>query len=234
MSKGLFIVFEGNNGAGKTTIINEVLKQIQNQKIIHDEYNNGPQGRNIPIYSWNVYKFPNRDTVLGKKIDDFLKKKIKLSKSAELKFFADNRTEFKDEIEHILNKGYNVICDRYVYSSIAYTLTNQTLDILNENIKQIMTIDDIIIYDKKFINPDYVFLIKGDHLHLRNEKQELYHKNKAFNNILLNNYILSLQHLNTSFAIIYNTYGKLNESVLEIVNIINSLTIQGTLSLGSN
>ena len=30
MLKGLFIVFEGNNGAGKTTIINELMNKINN------------------------------------------------------------------------------------------------------------------------------------------------------------------------------------------------------------
>jgi len=220
MARGLFIIFEGNNGAGKTSIINEVLKQIQNQKITHDIYNDKH------IYSWNVYKFPNRTTVIGKKIDDFLKKKIKLPKAVELKFFADNRKEVQAEIEYILESGYNVICDRYIYSSIAYTLTNQTLNILNNTASEILSINNIISYDKKFIKPDYVFLIKGDHLHLRNEKQELYHKDKLFNNILFNNYILSIQHLNTQFAIVENIYGELDGAVRSIIKIINRLSAE--------
>ena len=202
MRKGLFIVFEGNNGAGKTTIINYHRKSI---------------------YFWNVYKFPNRNTILGKKIDDFLKKKIKLTKDVELKFFADNRKEFQLEMEYILNKGYNIICDRYIYSSMAYTITNQTLEILNDNEPKLLSIGDTIKYDKNYITPDYVFLIKGNYLHLRKEKQELYHKNQTFNNILFNNYILALQHLNTPFAIIDNVYGELEETICAIMDIIDGL-----------
>ena len=108
---------------------------------------------------------------------------------------------------------------------MAYTLTNQTLDVLNENFHELVSIKDIVAYDKFFINPDYVFLIKGDYIHLRNEKQELYHKNKTFNNILINNYIISLQHLGTSFAIIDNVYGEVDESVSCIIDIINKLVI---------
>lgn len=215
--RGLFIVFEGNNGAGKTTIINELLKKIQNHKIIYDEYN----GKQVEL--WNVYKFPNRTTTLGKKIDDFLKKKINLSKSVELKFFAENRAEFKDEMEYILSNGYNIICDRYIYSSMAYTLTNQTLDLINGINSNLLSIEKIVKYDKQYIKPDYVFLINGDFLHLRNEKPELYHKNKQFNGLLANNYTVSMNYLETPFEIVYNVYDKLDNVVSHINDIINKL-----------
>lgn len=206
MKKGLFIVFEGNNGAGKTTIINELLQHDHNSK-----------------YKWNVYKFPNRTTTLGKKIDDFLKKKITLSKPAELKFFAENRKEFKKEMDSLLLKGNNIICDRYIYSSMAYTLTNQTLDIINETNYDLLSIEEIAKYDKEYIKPDHVFLINGDYLHLRNEIPELYHKNKQFNSLLSNNYIISLKYLETPFTIVENTYGELSKTVLFINDVINKL-----------
>lgn len=214
MKRGLFIVFEGNNGAGKTTIINELLKRIQIEQFTCNDNS---------VYLWNVYKFPNRTTTLGKKIDDFLKKKITLSKPVELKFFAENRKEFKEEMEWILSNGYNIICDRYIYSSMAYTLTNQTLDVINEQNSDLLPIEEIVKYDRGFIRPNYVFLINGDYLHLRNEKQELYHKNKQFNSILANNYIISMNYLDTPFAIIDNTYGELDKTVSYIINIINKL-----------
>lgn len=221
MVKGLFIVFEGNNGAGKTTIINELMKNLNTQSTILDNIDNKP------IYEWNVYKFPNRSTVLGKKIDDFLKKKITFnSKELELKFFADNRKEFKVEMNKILNKGYNIICDRYIYSSMAYTLTNQTIDVLNDKNIKILSIDNILYYDRSFIKPDFVFVIKGEFLHLRNEKEELYHKNKMFNNILLNNYILSIQKTDTSFAIVDNAFGELKETIEIITFKIDELLVK--------
>lgn len=220
MQKGLFIVFEGNNGAGKTTIINELIKKLNlnNDSEFVDIKNN----KNI--YNWNIYKFPNRTTTLGKKIDDFLKNKIKLSsKDVELKFFADNRKEFQDEMEYILNQGYNILCDRYIYSSMAYTLTDQSINIINNNNIKILSIDQILSYDRNFIKPDYIFLIKGDHLYLRNEQNELYHKNELFNNILLNNYIISIQKTSNKFAIINNKFGELDNSIHSIIIIINTL-----------
>ena len=219
MSKGLFIVFEGNNGAGKTTIINELIEKLKIcSNVIIDIKNN----RNI--YNWNVYKFPNRSTTLGKKIDDFLKNKIQFSsKEVELKFFSDNRKEFQKEMVYILNKGYNIICDRYIYSSMAYTLTDQSVNILDNKINQILTIDDILYYDRNFIIPDYVFLIKGNYLHLRNENEELYHKNKIFNSILFNNYIISIQKTKVKFVIIDNKFGDLNNTVNFIIHIINKI-----------
>jgi dTMP kinase len=163
MQRGLFIVFEGNNGAGKTTIINKLLEKLENESFICEIINE----KNI--YEWNVYKFPNRSTILGKKIDNFLKNKISLSKEVELKFFAENRKEFQIEMLSLLNKGYNIICDRYIYSSIAYTLTSQSIDVINKQNIELLSIDDIIQYDRSFIKPDYVFIISGDFLHLRNE-----------------------------------------------------------------
>ena len=217
MLKGLFIVFEGNNGAGKTTIINELMNKINNNSDFIDIKNERK------IYHWNVYKFPNRNTILGKKIDDFLKNKIQLSKEVELKFFADNRKEFQEEMEYILNKGYNIICDRYIYSSMAYTLTDQSTNILDNKSIEILSIDQILSFDRNFIKPDYVFLIKGDFLYLRNEQKELYHQNKIFNSILLNNYIISIQKTNVKFVIINNKFGELDNTIKAIIAIIKDL-----------
>lgn len=224
MPKGIFIVFEGNNGAGKTTIINNLIKKIQTNSDIVSNIDKKD------IYQWNLYKFPNRSTILGKKIDDFLKNKLKLSsKEVELKFFAENRKEFQNEMEYILNKGYNVICDRYIYSSMAYTITSQTIDIINKKSVDLLSIDNILSYDRNFIKPNYVFLIKGDFLFLRNEEKEKYHKNKLYNELLLNNYIISIQKTSTDFAIIDNIYGELDKTTNIIINIINRLITKNNI-----
>ncbi len=223
MARGLLIVFSGNNGSGKTTIINKIIEKLNNDTLISrqvtlatEDIKNKKDHNEVKL--WNVYKFPNRSTVLGKKIDDFLKNKINLSKEIELKFFADNIKEFQSEIIDLLKNGYNVICDRYVYCSLAYTITNQTLSIKNfENIN-ILSIGDILKYDSDLIKPDYIFLIRGDYLNLRQEIAEKYHKDGIFNDLLLNNYILSFTYTKTNFTIIENTFGKLNETVDKIID----------------
>jgi len=35
--------------------------------------------------------------------------------------FCQNRWEFAAEIEHILSSGTTIVCDRYAYSSVAYS-----------------------------------------------------------------------------------------------------------------
>ena len=200
MNRGLFIVLEGQNGSGKTTIINKLT-----------EYLNGPTIYvNNEKKLWNVYKFPNRETIIGKKIDKFLKKEIKFeSIETSLKFFSDNRREFQKEMIELINNGYNIICDRYIYSSFAYTMTSQTIDIINQKKIEILGIENILKYDIGLLKPDHVFLIQGDLLKLRSEKPQLYHISGSFGDILFNNYIISFMYTKTNFSIIQNEEGKL-------------------------
>ena len=140
-----------------------------------------------------------------------------------MKFFADNRKEFQLDIMNLLKEGYNVICDRYVYCSLSYTLTAQTISIKNSENINILSMNNILKYDFNLIKPDYVFLILGNHLSLRNEVAEKYHKDGIFNDLLLNNYILSFTHTKTNFTIIENTFGKLEETTNIIINKIENI-----------
>ena len=246
MTRGVFIVFAGINGSGKTSIINNIVDKMNNSNfnnnnnlitinkksddIIDDiddiDCINDDESfsKKMDIKLWNVFKFPNRTTVIGKKIDLFLKKKLVLnSKGVELKFFSDNRREFFSEMMFLLKSGYNIICDRYVYCSVAYTITNQSLDIINNKNINILTMNEIIKYDINLIKPDHVFLINGDYINLRNETTELYHRDNVFNKLLFNNYLLTLMHTKTEFTIVENTFGELDNicnKVLEKVRII--------------
>lgn len=214
IKRGLLIVFAGNNGSGKTTIINEIIEKLNESNIESDTES---KSNNKKYNLWNTFKYPNRNTVLGKKIDNFLKNKTNLSKELELKFFAENRKESQNEIINILNAGYNVICDRYTYCSLAYTLTNQTFSIKNGEKVDILSLDEILKYDMNLVKPDHVFLIRGDYLSLRNEVAEKYHKNDLYNELLLNNYIISFVYTKTYFTIINNILGDLDNSVNSII-----------------
>jgi thymidylate kinase len=216
MPRGLLIIFEGANGSGKTSLINKITEELNNIPVIINK-----DGKEDKL--WNVYKFPNRETPIGKKIDEFLKNKLTLTKETELKFFADNRKEYQLKILNLLKSGYNVICDRYVYSSLAYTLTNQTLSIKNSEHINILSVDNILKYDSNLIKPDYVFLIRGDHLKLRNEEAQKYHKDGVFNDLLLNNYLISFTHTKVKYMIIENVFGKLDETVDIIIDKIESI-----------
>ena len=119
---------------------------------------------------------------------------------------------------NLLKSGYNVICDRYVYSSLAYTLTNQTLSVKNSENINLLSLDTILRYDSNLIKVDYIFLIIGNHLKLRNEAAQKYHKDGVFNDLLLNNYLISFTHTKVKYMIIENIYGKLDDTVDNIID----------------
>jgi len=210
MNKGSFIVFEGINGAGKTTIINKIYNILSNNNI------------NVKII-----KFPNRTTNSGKIIDKFLKNEHQFQNlNEQIKIFADNRNECKQEITELINNNYIILCDRYIYSNIAYTLTDQTFNILENKYDEILSYSDIIKYDENLIKPDYVFLINGDFIHLRtNEIKERYHDNNIKNYLIFNNYIHALKYTDTKFSIINNNFDNLDDNlnvIIKLIKIINT------------
>lgn len=99
----LFIVFEGIDGSGKTTqaeLLAEKLTSIQQSNIIIRE----PGG-----------------TPLGESIRKELKSNPNLDPITQLFLFSACRTELiKDVINPNLEEGHIVICDRYIFSTIAY------------------------------------------------------------------------------------------------------------------
>ena len=99
----LFIVFEGIDGSRKTTqaeLLAEKLTSIQQSNIIIRE----PGG-----------------TPLGESIRKELKSNPNLDPVTQLFLFSACRTELiKDVINPNLEEGHIVICDRYIFSTIAY------------------------------------------------------------------------------------------------------------------
>ncbi|MFA4639436.1 dTMP kinase [Pyrococcus kukulkanii] len=105
---GLFIVFEGIDGSGKSTqakLLAEWFKEKGYDVILTKEPTDTKLG-----------KFIREVVVHGSLIDG-----SKLSYEAEALLFAADRAEHvKKVIKPALDKGKVVICDRYFYSSLAY------------------------------------------------------------------------------------------------------------------
>lgn len=104
--KGLFVTFEGGEGAGKSTLIQEVTLELSRMghSLVHTREPGG--------------------TELGEQIRVLLlshrKDKI-FSPLAELALFLASRAQHVDEvILPALEKGKIVLCDRFSDSSIAY------------------------------------------------------------------------------------------------------------------
>ena len=130
-NKGKLIIFEGPDFSGKSTQI-KLLKPalIKNQNVL---YTREP-GSHLP---------DTRDWC--EQIREFILNND-LSTEQEAELFAQSRYEHTKEIVKYVNKGYNVLCDRYIVSSLAYQayaqnlgcdkiyeLNRATIDLLEEN-----------------------------------------------------------------------------------------------------
>ncbi len=105
VKKNGFIVIEGVNGAGKTSVKKHILSYLQSQK---KDY---------------IDTFEPGDTPLGKSLRELLlgdKRDIK-SNLAELFLFAADRSEHVERvIKPAINEKKIIISDRYYYSTTAF------------------------------------------------------------------------------------------------------------------
>lgn len=107
MNRGLLIVLEGIDQCGKTTI----SKLLKNKL---EELN----------FKTIIQTFPDKSTLIGNVINSYLQGNTKLSPQESHLLYSINRHEKKNFMEEKLYNGYNIICDRYNFSGIAYSLAN--------------------------------------------------------------------------------------------------------------
>ncbi len=98
--KGIFIVLEGIDGAGKTTMAKMLIKDLED-----DGYK--------VVYTFEPWtsKFIESLKELGPLRNAYME---------ALVYAADRLLHIREVIEPAINSGYIVICDRYYYSSAAY------------------------------------------------------------------------------------------------------------------
>lgn len=107
-----FIVFEGGEGSGKSTQARILHKQLVFQS--------------TPV----VLTHEPGGTPLGKKLRHWLKWARRLTVETELLFMLAARSQLLSEIVHpALDEGFNVICDRYFYSTFAYQGYGRGMDL---------------------------------------------------------------------------------------------------------
>ncbi|KAF5377011.1 hypothetical protein D9757_007718 [Collybiopsis confluens] len=100
-----FIVIEGLDRSGKTTQIETIRQRIQNS------------GRDVVCI-----KFPDRATPIGQMIDSYLRSQSDLDDHVVHLLFSANRWELASTIISYLNQGKIVLCDRYAFSGIAFSV----------------------------------------------------------------------------------------------------------------
>jgi len=129
MGRGLFIVIEGPDGSGQSTHT-ELLKRWFERR-----------GKKV-----FETKEPT-NSLIGGIIRVILKKEWKVDmKTLQLLFTADRAHHLNNEIIPLLNKGVNIISDRYILSTLAFGSIEENLEWL----KQI---------NSKFLIPDLTFIL---------------------------------------------------------------------------
>ncbi len=105
MSRGKFIVFEGLDGAGTTTQLHLLEKNLKEA--------------GVTVFA----TAEPTDSAIGRLIRSVLRKEISVEPKTLAMLYATDRYEHlygKGGIIEHLDAGDTVICDRYLYSSIAY------------------------------------------------------------------------------------------------------------------
>ena len=136
MRKGLFITFEGGEGAGKTTQIKAIAEWLNNQGI-EVASTREPGG-----------------TPEAEKLRDLLVKRDGGNWTAEaevLLFFAARHMHVTDVIKPALEKGKVVICDRFTDSTRAYQAYGH-----GQDLQFINKVNDLVLQG---FEPDLTFIL---------------------------------------------------------------------------
>lgn len=104
--KGLFITMEGPDGAGKTTVINQLIPLLQKHALVDIVSTREPGGSRIAEDIRKVILDVN-NTEMDERTEAIL-------------YAAGRRQHLKDRILPNLEKGNIVFCDRFVDSSLVY------------------------------------------------------------------------------------------------------------------
>ena len=195
--KGCFIVFEGTEGSGKTAQAILLEKWLRKSK-------------------YNVVRTrePTHSNI-GSLINQVLEGKIEAAEEAiPLLFAADRANHTKRLIEPALREGGIVLCDRYVFSSLAYQSQGMKTSFRKKWLKEI---------NKYALKPDIVFFLDIDPEKglKRLKRNERIHDDKFFEDLETQKRIREAYHsifnLNEPITNFFNVKG-MPHSLLPGVN----------------
>lgn len=202
MKKGIFISFEGIDGAGKSTQIEFLKKHLEKK------------GHNVTIT-----REPGGSEVCNKIRDILLdKNNTELCAMAELMlYYADRAQHINEVILPCINNGTYIICDRYYDSSYAYQLAGRKIDesVLN-------AVNSIVV---GAVEPDITFLldlpldVSEQRVSGRGESDRLELENIEFKSRVRNGFIAQAQKYPDRICIIDATQSpdKMFEDILAAI-----------------
>jgi dTMP kinase len=102
--RGALIVVEGCDKSGKMTQCKKIVEALRRA------------ATNIQFMT-----FPDRNTTIGKTLNEYLQDQCELEDHAAHLLFAANRWELMPTMTDALLSGTTLIVDRYSYSGVAYS-----------------------------------------------------------------------------------------------------------------
>lgn len=138
--KGVFVVLEGIDGAGKTTQVEDLVEILSNK--------------------YKVFKTKNpTDNPIGKFIREGLKGRIDIPPvSFQYLFTADREAQQLEVIKH-LKKGEIVVMDRYIWSTIAYGLLDHGFRKMEKTGNVLLVALSILSMYHQFLTPDLMIYL---------------------------------------------------------------------------
>jgi len=109
--RGALIVMEGSDRVGKSTQALKLVERLQSE-----------------LVSVELMKFPDRSTIIGQLISQYLKGEQELDDRVIHLLFSANRWEQNSRILRALSSGTTLIIDRYAYSGVAYSAAKNGMD----------------------------------------------------------------------------------------------------------
>ena len=169
--KGCLIVFEGIEGSGKTTLSRKLAEYLTEKK-----------------YRVMWTREPNTSSKIGSLIENILLGKVTVAEEAiPLLFAADRADHTKRIISPAIKKGYVVISDRYLHSSLAYQQSGMETSFGRDWLEKI---------NKYSISPDLVIFldITPEEGLSRIGKWQRFHDDKFFEDVETQKQIRNAYH----------------------------------------
>lgn len=141
MTPGRFVVFEGGDGAGKTTQVKRLCRWLEEQ------------GLEV------VRTFEPGDTPAGRLIRGLVLDPVWgeiAPRSEALLYAADKAQHLYEVVRPALDRGSVVVCDRYVDSMIAYQGAGRVLESAE--------VEQVARWATEDLRPDLTVLLDVDHL----------------------------------------------------------------------